>query len=89
MPKKRVALVIGNSAYQAVPALPNPANDARMMSDTLLSPGFFVVGGQSESAGDRAVNAGVGRRATGNRAAVPFPADFTGNAYRELNLSEI
>jgi hypothetical protein len=26
--EKRVALVIGNSAYRAVPALPNPGNDA-------------------------------------------------------------
>jgi tetratricopeptide (TPR) repeat protein len=46
--EKRVALVIGNSAYQAVPALPNPANDARLMSDTLLSLGFFVVGGGAQ-----------------------------------------
>ena len=43
--EKRVALVIGNSAYRTVPALPNPVNDARLMSDTLLSLGFFVVGG--------------------------------------------
>jgi Caspase domain/Sel1 repeat len=43
--EKRVALVIGNSAYRAVPALPNPASDAKLMSDTLLSLGFFVVGG--------------------------------------------
>ena len=43
--EKRVALVIGNSAYRAVPALPNPTADARLMSDTLLSLGFFVVGG--------------------------------------------
>jgi TPR repeat protein len=43
--EKRVALVIGNSAYQAVPKLPNPDNDAKLMSDTLLSLGFFVVGG--------------------------------------------
>lgn len=43
--EKRVALVIGNSAYRAVPALPNPAADARLISDTLLSLGFFVVGG--------------------------------------------
>jgi hypothetical protein len=43
--EKRVALVIGNSAYQTVPKLPNPDNDARLMSDTLLSLGFFVVGG--------------------------------------------
>ena len=43
--EKRVALVIGNSAYRSAPALPNPAADARLMSDTLLSLGFFVVGG--------------------------------------------
>jgi hypothetical protein len=43
--EKRVALVIGNSAYQTVPKLPNPTADARLMSDTLLSLGFFVVGG--------------------------------------------
>src|SRR6201986_1823877 len=43
--EKRVALVIGNSAYQTVPKLPNPDNDAKLMSDTLLSLGFFVVGG--------------------------------------------
>ena len=28
--EKRVALVIGNSAYRAVPALPHPAADARL-----------------------------------------------------------
>src|SRR5260221_11722063 len=43
--EKRVALVIGNSAYRAVPALVNPAADAKLMSDTLLKLGFFVVGG--------------------------------------------
>jgi hypothetical protein len=43
--EKRVALVIGNSAYRTVPALPNPVADARLMSDTLSSLGFFVVGG--------------------------------------------
>lgn len=43
--EKRVALVIGNSAYQTVPKLPNPDNDARLMTDTLLGLGFFVVGG--------------------------------------------
>src|SRR6185437_15818694 len=45
--EKRVALVIGNSAYQTVPKLLNPDNDARLMSDTLLSLGFFVVGGDA------------------------------------------
>jgi carboxyl-terminal processing protease len=40
----RVALVIGNSAYQGdLPALPNPANDAKLMAQTLKSVGFDVV----------------------------------------------
>jgi tetratricopeptide (TPR) repeat protein len=43
--EKRVALVIGNSAYTHAQKLPNPDNDAKLMSDTLLSLGFFVVGG--------------------------------------------
>ena len=47
--EKRVALVIGNSAYQAAPKLPNPAGDAKLMSDTLLSLGFFVVGGGAQT----------------------------------------
>ena len=46
--EKRVALVIGNSAYQTVAKLPNSAADARLMSDTLLSLGFFVVGGGAQ-----------------------------------------
>ena len=37
-----------------VPALPNPADDARLMSDTLLSLGFFVVGGGAQLDLDRA-----------------------------------
>ncbi len=52
--EKRVALVIGNSAYRAVPALPNPSADARLMSDTLLSLGFFVVGGGAQLDLDKA-----------------------------------
>jgi uncharacterized caspase-like protein len=52
--EKRVALVIGNSAYQAVPKLPNPAGDAKLMSDTLLSLGFFVVGGSARLDLDKA-----------------------------------
>jgi uncharacterized caspase-like protein len=46
--EKRVALVIGNSAYQTVPKLPNPTADAKLMSDTLSSLGFFVVGGGAQ-----------------------------------------
>ncbi len=43
--EKRVALVIGNSAYSSAVPLTNPVADAKLMSDTLLSLGFFVVGG--------------------------------------------
>lgn len=42
---KRVALVIGNSAYESVPALPNPRNDALAMADKFKSLGFEVVEG--------------------------------------------
>lgn len=38
----RVALVIGNSAYAVAP-LVNPANDARLMSETLRGLGFDVI----------------------------------------------
>lgn len=38
----RLALVIGNSAYQTVPPLPNPANDAHAMAAFLTSAGFDV-----------------------------------------------
>jgi caspase domain-containing protein len=40
--ESRHALVIGNSAYQTVPALPNPANDARAITEFLKSAGFEV-----------------------------------------------
>ena len=52
--EKRVALVIGNSAYQTVAKLPNSAADARLISDTLLSLGFFVVGGGAQVDLDKA-----------------------------------
>jgi formylglycine-generating enzyme required for sulfatase activity len=38
----RIALVIGNSSYASGP-LPNPANDAQMMADTLSKLGFDVI----------------------------------------------
>jgi len=41
--QKRVALVIGNSNYKSVPALPNPANDAAAVAATLKSAGFNIV----------------------------------------------
>lgn len=42
---RRVALVIGNSAYQHVSRLDNPTNDARLVADTLQADGFSLVGG--------------------------------------------
>ena len=40
--ESRVALVIGQSAYLAVPPLPNPANDAKKMTELLGNAGFEV-----------------------------------------------
>ncbi len=44
--EKRVALVIGNSAYQHVPQLANPKNDAADMAAKLEDLGFEVVRGE-------------------------------------------
>jgi TPR repeat protein len=41
--ERRVALVIGNSAYQSVPMLPNPRNDAKGVATALRSIGFTKV----------------------------------------------
>ena len=41
--EKRVALVLGNSAYQNVPRLVNPANDAAAVAATFKNAGFDVV----------------------------------------------
>ena len=41
--ENRIALVIGNSNYTSVTALPNPANDAKAMTNFLNSAGFQVV----------------------------------------------
>lgn len=42
---KRVALVVGNSAYRYVPELANPRNDAQAVTAALAALGFEVVGG--------------------------------------------
>src|SRR4051794_25389973 len=39
----RVAFVIGNSAYQNAPLLPNPVNDANDVSASLRRLGFTVI----------------------------------------------
>jgi uncharacterized caspase-like protein len=41
--ENRIALVIGNSSYETVTVLPNPANDAKAMTDLLTEAGFEVV----------------------------------------------
>jgi formylglycine-generating enzyme required for sulfatase activity len=40
---QKVALVVGNSAYQNVARLPNPVNDAHLVANTLRGMGFDVV----------------------------------------------
>lgn len=40
---QKVALVVGNGAYQNVARLPNPVSDARLVANTLRSMGFDVV----------------------------------------------
>src|ERR1700680_4174223 len=41
---KRIALVIGNSAYQNIAHLDNPKNDAALMARTLKDLGFTLIG---------------------------------------------
>jgi carboxyl-terminal processing protease len=45
---RRVALVIGNSAYQNVARLDNPRNDAVLMANTLQNLGFKLTGGGAQ-----------------------------------------
>lgn len=52
--EKRVALVIGNSAYQNVARLDNPTNDAKLMANTLRGLGFTLVGGSAQIDLDKA-----------------------------------
>ena len=40
--ENRLALVIGQSAYRSVPALPNPGNDAKAVTQLLSDSGFEV-----------------------------------------------
>jgi hypothetical protein len=52
--EKRVALVVGNSAYQNVTRLDNPRNDAALMAETLSGLGFTLVGGRAQLDLDKA-----------------------------------
>jgi uncharacterized caspase-like protein len=68
--EKRVALVMGNAAYQNVNQLANPANDAVAMSETLKSAGFDVVELK------RNLNVNEMRRALRNFSDIARDADF-------------
>ena len=48
MAERRIALVIGNSAYKNVTPLPNPAHDAAAISGMLKKAGFEVVLSESD-----------------------------------------
>src|ERR1700722_5635068 len=52
--EKRIALVVGNSAYQNVTQLDNPRNDATLMAETLSSLGFTLIGGHAQLDLDKA-----------------------------------
>src|SRR6476620_10668575 len=46
--EKRIALVVGNSAYKNITPLDNPSKDASLMADTLGLLGFTLVGGRAQ-----------------------------------------
>ena len=48
----RMALVIGNSSYRSVAALPNPTNDATAITDVLKNAGFEVMSVTDVTQGD-------------------------------------
>jgi hypothetical protein len=52
--EKRIALVIGNSAYQNIARLDNPRNDATLMAETLSGLGFTLIGGSAQLDLDKA-----------------------------------
>ena len=54
---RRIALVIGNSAYQNVPLLPNPGRDATAVADALRRTGFQTVTLQTDLGKEKLVNA--------------------------------
>ena len=72
---RRVALVVGNGAYEAVPALGNPARDAALIAEKLRAVGFEVelsIDG-TQSSLERSVRA-FGHRARGADAALFYYA---------------
>jgi uncharacterized caspase-like protein len=72
---KRVAFVVGNSAYKSVALLPNPAGDAKAIAQVLRNVGFDVVEGTNltrDKMADKLIE--FGRRAQGADVAVFFYA---------------
>jgi TPR repeat protein len=55
--ERRVALVIGNSAYKSVPTLPNPGRDAASIAQALRAVGFQSVSLVQDVTRDKLVNA--------------------------------
>ena len=53
----RVALLIGNAAYQHVPSLRNPPNDVALVKETLVRAGFDVVDARTNLTRDEMVKA--------------------------------
>jgi Caspase domain len=49
-----VALVVGNQAYQHLPRLATPDNDAQLIAATLKDLGFTLIGGKAQTDLDRA-----------------------------------
>jgi len=70
--ERRVALVIGNGKYRHAAALPNPANDARLISKSLRDMGFDVTDGLdlNKDAMKKTINAFLGKAATAKIAVV-------------------
>jgi len=52
--EKRVALVVGNSAYRSVTPLDNPTNDAALVVETLKGLGFVLTGNGARTDLDKA-----------------------------------
>lgn len=73
--QKRHALVIGNAAYQGVPTLKNPVNDAKSMAEVLNKVGFKVI--EVTNAGQKEMNRAItafGNSITDNDTALFFYA---------------
>ena len=75
-PGTRVALVIGNAAYRQVPALDNPGNDARLVSEALGRAGFTSIDLRTDQtlADFRNAISGFAAKAEGAEAALVYYA---------------